>query len=442
MSLSRGVTAGYAAGSVGTGGFGVLPGLVLAYYLTDTLAVSATIASLVVVVPKIIDILINPAIGAASDREATARGNRVRLMGIGAVAILPLFILTFWTPPGTGSAGGAWWVLAFFSLAAVAYSLFQVPYIALPAELTGDYDERTRLIAVRIAVLALTILAVGAGGPAIRDAFGGGRTGYLVMAVAAGAVISAGMLAATLGAATLGAARFGAPRRHGAETGYRHAFAALRSSRHYRILLAVFILQALASAVMLAGAQYLATYVLDDSGALTILFVALVAPALLVMPLWYRIGRRWGKVRALVAASVLFGAAALGLAGAVWSAGPWIFGLVAVAGVGYAGMQTFPLAMLPDIIDEHSADVGADRGGALSGLWTAGETVGLALGPTVFLLVLGAGGFVSSTADVTPDQPGSAITAIILGFSLVPAALVGASLALLTRYDRPEEGMP
>lgn len=61
------------------------------------------------------------------------------------------------------------------------------------------------------------------------------------------------------------------------------------------------------------------------------------------------------------------------------------------------------------------------------------ETLGLALGPGVFGLVLALGGYVSSTgSDVT--QPGSAVTAIVLGFSLLPALLVLLSLAWLFRF--------
>jgi Na+/melibiose symporter-like transporter len=69
-----------------------------------------------------------------------------------------------------------------------------------------------------------------------------------------------------------------------------------------------------------------------------------------------------------------------------------------------------------------------------TGVWTAGETLGLALGPGVFGLMLAAGGYVSSTGgDVA--QPGSAVTAIVLGFSVLPAALVGLSLVWLVRYS-------
>ncbi|GEE02267.1 MFS transporter [Gordonia spumicola] len=432
-TLPRRVVGGYAAGSVGTGGFGVLPGLVLAYYLTDTLGVAALIASIVVVIPKAIDVVINPVIGAVSDRAAATTGSRTRLMRLGAFAQVPAFILTFSTPPSFGPAAAAAWVLLFFTLSAVAYACFQVPYVALPTELTPDYDERTRLISVRIAVLALTILVIGAGAPAVRDALGGGAVGYLVMAAAAVALIAAGMTIATSFAATRARPVVGAG---SADLHHRDAFTAFTGNSHYRILLTVYVLQALASAVMLAGAQYVATYVLEDKGALTIVFVALVAPALLVMPLWVRVGVRYGKRAGLLAASILFGVAALCLSGAAAAPGPWIFGLVAVAGVGYAGMQTFPLAMLPDVIDEVSQDRGRDQGGALSGLWTAGETLGLALGPGVYLLVLAATGFVSSSGDETAEQSDLARTGIALGFSVLPALLVAGSIAVLLRYER------
>ncbi|WOC11027.1 MFS transporter [Gordonia sp. MP11Mi] len=431
--LGRRVIAGYAAGSVGTGGFGVLPGLVLAYYLTDTLGVAALVASIVVVLPKAVDVVVNPVIGAISDRHAATTGTRTRLMRFGTAALVPTFILTFATPAGFGPAASAVWVLLFFTAGAIAYACFQVPYIALPAELTDGYNERTRLISVRIAVLALTILVIGAGAPAVRDALGGGAVGYLVMAAVAAALIAAGMAAATSFAATSARPR---PVVDGARVHHRDAFTAVRESTHYRILLTVYVLQALASAVMLAGAQYMATYVLDDSGALTYLFAALVGPALLVMPVWVRLGTRYGKRIALIVASALFGVAALGLVGAMAASGPWIFGLVALAGIGYAGMQTFPLAMLPDVIDEVSTARGRDQGGALSGLWTAGETLGLALGPGVYLLVLAVTGFVSSTGDETHSQSDAAVAGIAGGFSLLPAALVAVSIVVLLRYER------
>lgn len=76
---------------------------------------------------------------------------------------------------------------------------------------------------------------------------------------------------------------------------------------------------------------------------------------------------------------------------------------------------------------------GENRIGVYTGVWTAGETLGLALGPALFAGVLAVGGYVSSEGgDVT--QPDSAVLAITLGFSLLPALLMVLSLLWLRRY--------
>ena len=51
-ALPRGVRAGYGLGSVATGAFGTVPGLLLLPYLTDTLGVAAAVAGVLVFVPK------------------------------------------------------------------------------------------------------------------------------------------------------------------------------------------------------------------------------------------------------------------------------------------------------------------------------------------------------------------------------------------------------
>ena len=58
--LPRRVIGTYALGSMGTGGFATLPGLVLIYYLTDTLGIAALWAGLLLALAKIWDVLIDP----------------------------------------------------------------------------------------------------------------------------------------------------------------------------------------------------------------------------------------------------------------------------------------------------------------------------------------------------------------------------------------------
>ncbi|WP_436702264.1 MFS transporter [Nocardioides sp. BYT-33-1] len=423
---------GYGAGSVATGAFGTVPGLMLLPYLTDTLAVPALLAGAIVFLPKAWDVVLNPVAGRISDRTVDPRGPRRPWLLRAGVVLGVCFALLFAGPDVGSRAFDAAWVLVAFLACATAYAFFQVPYVAMPAEITDSYAERTRLMTWRVAILAFTILLAGASAPAIRDAIGG-RDGYRVMGLAMAAVIVTGALLAYHGtrASTV---RDVAP---GPGT-LRDQLRLVAAARDFRLLLVTFVVQALATGCMLAGVDYLAGDVLERDGAATILFVCFVGPALLLTPAWAALGRRVGKKRGYVTSSLVLaaGAALAVLAGHAPAA--VVFAAVGLVGVGYAGVQVFPMAMLPDAAAIDARRTGSSRIGVYTGVWTAGETLGLALGPGLFAVVLALGSYRSSdSGDVV--QPDSAVTAITLGFSVLPALLVLASLWWLRGYALDEE---
>lgn len=420
-------------GSVGTGAFSTVPGLLLAYYLTDSLGVAAGLAALVVAVPKLWDVLVLPVVGSLSDKAMLRVGSRRPFLLVGGSLLPVCFVAMFSVPTGTPPGLAALWVLVAFTAAATAFAVFQVPYIAMPAEITDDVQERTTLMSWRVAFLSVAILLAGAGAPVIRDTIGG-AAGYFSMSVAIALLIAVGMLACWWAMRTTSVWQ-----RADETTRLRESLRVALHHRPFVVLLGAFVLQALATSSMLAAAQYVATYRLDDPGAITVLFLALVAPAILVMPLWTRSAALWGKRAGYTAASVLFLVGALGILAADGANSFALVSLaVAVCGVGYAGMQMFPLSMLPDTIAADTAASGQRRSGVFTGLWTAGETAGFALGPAIVLAVLSVGGFVSSQADEQVAQPGSAVTAILVAFTLVPAALLLISLPLVRAYRLPE----
>lgn len=432
--LPRRTIVSYAIGSIGTGGFSTLPGLVLVYYLTDTLGVAALVAGILVTVAKVWDVIIDPVIGGRSDRSLAHTGSRRRFMVLGAVLLPVFFILTFAVPAGMSPTVAGVWVFVAFVLAATAFSLFQVPYIALPAELSDNYDERTRLLTWRVVVLTFAILLFGAGGPALRS-LGGGSTylGYLLMAVVAGLVIGGGLYASSF-VAKKGLVPAAVAKPVSLRENYAAGFRALKRSQPFRALLLTFLLQGLATGLMLAGAQYVATWVLQSEDAVTFLFIALIAPALLAAPLWGWIANRIGKERGFTYASILYALAALSMVGLLWAPGEWVYLPVAVAGAAYAGMQSLPMAMLPDVISHDAVAHGDGQAGTFGGMWTAGETTGMALGATALSIVLAVSGYAESVAGEHVVQSANAIAGIVVSFSIVPAALLGLSLLSLARY--------
>jgi Na+/melibiose symporter-like transporter len=121
---------------------------------------------------------------------------------------------------------------------------------------------------------------------------------------------------------------------------------------------------------------------------------------------------------------------------------PAVYAAVGLVGVAYAGLQLFPLSMLPDVLAADAAATGQQRAGVLTGVWTAAETAGLALGPGLVGLGLAVGGFVPRVDDVPATQPSSALTAVVLVFAAVPALLALLSLPLVRRYDLDPGAVP
>ena len=428
--LTRGSTLGYAVGAAGTAGFGTVPGLLLAIYLTNTLGVAAGIASLVVLVPKLWDVFFLPYVGTLSDRAVARTGNRARYLVFGAIGMLICFPLMFAVPAGVAPMVAAFWVLIAFLVAASAFGFFQVSYIALAAEITDSPRERTTLMSWRVGFQVIGILIFGVGAPVVVGLFADENSGYLVMGIAVGGLIALGMLVCWsvvrrlhryVTESTAGT--------HSPMAQFRTAWAA----RPFRLLVSAFIVQALGAGAVLAAAPYFSRYILGvaDFG---LVFGVLLVPAVIFMPMWAAVGHRLGKRRGFIISSFIFMAGLIGSLAAPLVPLAAALALICVTSVGYAGMQMFPLAMLPDTISDDAARTGEQRAGSFTGVWTAGETAAFAIGPALVLLLLAVTGYVSTTAGQVVDQPASAITGVTLAFSVLPVVLVALSLPLIWRY--------
>lgn len=78
-------------------------------------------------------------------------------------AIIPLpifFFLLFWPPASLGNFSLFLWLTLFTILTRTALTFFHVPYLALGAELTKDYHERTTIVMIRTGMGYLSSLLV------------------------------------------------------------------------------------------------------------------------------------------------------------------------------------------------------------------------------------------------------------------------------------------
>lgn len=425
-ALTRRSRIGYALGGIASGTYGTVPGLILMPFLTDLLGVEAAIAGLIVFAPKAWDFVLNPIAGRISDRSRHPHDRR-RPFILRAGVLLALAFAAMFFGPTAPPVAAALWVLALFLASATVYAFFQVPYLAMSAEITDDYSERTRLIAWRVVVFTLAILVSGATAPALVE-LAGGVAGYRLMAGAMAVLILAG----TVGV-WWGTRRTPLTRDEVAGGRLFEQLAVVLRDRDARSLIVAFVLQAVAIGMVLGGVVYVARHVVHDASVATIAFVCFVAPAIVLTPVWSRLGQRLGKQRGFAVATLVMTVGLVLLLGSRAGGVPALLIAAGMVGVGYAGAQLFPLAMLPDLAAEDAKRSGTNRIGMISGVWSGFELLGYALGPALLGVVLTLGGYRTATGDEVA-QSDAAQWAIVLGVSAIPALLCAVSLVPLSRY--------
>ncbi|WP_157546660.1 MFS transporter [Hamadaea tsunoensis] len=421
--LPRAGLLAFAGGSLGMGIWVTVPGLLLLFFLTDGLGVGPLAAGLTLLLPKIADVLLHPWVGRLSDADRRRRGHRRRLMLLGC--LLPAgFALIFAVPGGLVGVPAAVWVAVAFIAGNLAFALFQVPYLATPADLAIGYHERTRLMGFRMVVLTLGILLSGVLAPQLSD-----HLGYAYMGVLLAAGMLATMLIGVRGVRLLDTAA-PAPVTDGhAAPGLRALLGSLRD-KQFRPLVTSYLTMSTTSHLVLAAVPYYAVYELGRPKLTTVLVAAFVAPALLATPLWVRVARHIGKQTGLLAAQLAFvlGCVILALGRSVGLG--VLITAVAVLGISFAALQLLPFSMLPDVV--RAADPA--KAGSYTGVWTAAEATGGALGPYIFSACLAIGGFVGSTVNEDVAQTPLAHDMIRLGFGAVPAVLMLLAVLLQRGY--------
>lgn len=379
-------TGAYAIGAIGTGLFSTVPTVLLLYYCTETLGVPPALAALAVFAPKAWSILWDPIVGAWSDRMRTPFGRRRPFLLAGAMGVFAPFIALFSAPTLTPISAFIWVSLSYF-LFTTAYSLFAIPYNALPSQLGRSAGHRSSMVSARMTVAIIGVLAGAAVAPMLVEQLGGGRKGYASMAWVLASVSSLAMLGPVvvlrgrdLGGASLASAAF-----------MPQLTAAARDTR-LRLLAASYILQIAASGAFSAMAPYLVTHVAGrPPGEIGVAMGLMLAVATAATPVWAGIGRRHGEARVNIAALALYAAALVALGAASLAQLPWpvLLCFYAAVGIPFAATQVLPFVLQSHVA--HAAAQSSAAGsteGAFAGAWTAVEKLGLALGPMLSGLAL------------------------------------------------------
>jgi GPH family glycoside/pentoside/hexuronide:cation symporter len=449
--LRLGSLAAYGAGSMVQDTTALGLNTLLLFYLTIVCGLSGSAAGIALGVALVVDSLVDPLVGSLSDNSRSRHGRRHPWMIASAVPIVIAFVMLFSVP--SGLRGGALFAYALVALLAVRIGLsgFTVPYIALGAELSDDYAERSTIVASRVlfsvvagavaAILAFGVFMRGPGGQLHRDA-------YPPFALSCGVLVLIGAGLSTLGTLRARGRLHAAPAAGGPALGRLAAeIAEVFRNASFRILffacLILFVSLGAAAALTLHANTY---------------FWKLTAGAILVITLAYSVGILIGVFIAGFGGRILekrtialLGISLIGLCqltpvilkvvGLV-PPGGYVALLILASGLGGVGASAALIgfqSMMADAADEHEHLFGARR----EGLYFAGITFSAkassGVGALIAGLVLDLIGFPHglAIAGAAPQViPAEAVRNLGLIYGPGAAVITAISVIELLRYRR------
>ena len=426
---------------IGVGwGVGTLVSSILLYttntlflrFMTDYLGIAAATAGFMIGASKIYDAFLDPVFGLATDRTRHRWGRRRPYLLLGTAMASVTLIIMFAVPEFESRLDLHAYVMMGLIVLATSYTVFNVPYLAMPAEMTASPLERSRIMSFRVYASCAAMILSGFVGPIVLAYFGSDMNAYAKMSwILSGFILVGGLVCFT----TTAEARFTLDE-DGQHVSFAGRLRAVGGNKTFVQFMTCKIVMLFATTSQAASVAYFIKYHLKAGD--TVLGGVLLTHTLGMIAsqvMWIRISKRLGKVGGYRLAAYWFGLACF----AWWPASlvlpiEGMYAISIMTGMGAGGCFLLLNALLPDIIAEAASQSGHRHEGLFASVYTSVEKVGQALATASVGLLLGAFGYIQSTKGVAVAQPDSAYWGIGMSYSVVPGVLFIVSTVLMRRF--------
>ncbi len=424
--LSKRIKLFYGVGDIGNATNNSAFQFFLMIFFTDVALIAPAIASSALMVAKIWDAITDPLLGWISDKTNSRLGKRSIYLILGAAPLAISIMLVWFIPVGLSNTSAFVWICLSFMFFGTMWTITNVPYYSLSAELTRDYDERSSLTAYRM-IMAVPAYILGAAlTPVLAGAFSSKQTGYHIVGIAYG----------LLGAAVLWIAVFGIREKkvaivNNCQSSFNlgKELLATFQNKPFVLLLLAFSISTIAFTLTRTFIAYFLTYNMGMESKVPVVMFLMLASVVAALFPWKIISDRWNKGPAY-ALGLIIGAVAVGSSFFLTNNVLWlIYPVTIIAGIGFATTWVFPWAMVPDIVDYDHAHSGICRSGLYFGVWGLTTKVSEALGLAISGWVLQFSGYVPNAT-----QSPTSLLFIKLFFGPVPALLFILSIPFLIWY--------
>ena len=395
--------------------------LYLPLFYSRDLGLDITVIGLLLMVARISDVITDPLVGALSDRTRSRFGRRKPWMAAG-VPLMMVAAYQLFAPSGEVGNG---YLLIWSMLLWFGWTMINIPSYAWGAELSDDFDERTRITGWRqlfgftgnISVLLVPVVAA--------QLFGYG-------AVAREALVIIGGMALILLPLLVGVTLWKLPERVIVPSAPRSILRNLRVMRRngsFLVLFAGFTLMSLGTTMIGALFMLFTAFAMDLERHAQPILLAYFAVNIVGLPFWVWLSHRIGKREAW-----MIGTGVMALATPAYlllTPGDIVPFVLITAVIGFAGGNYLALStsMKADVIELAARRSRDNIAGAYMAVWSLGAKTTQALAVGIALPLLGLFGF-----DPRAENSPAEIDALRYTIALLPSLTYVLAIAIILRY--------
>lgn len=363
---------------------------------------------LVLLVARMWDPITDPLAGWLSDRTRTRLGARLPWVLAGLLPTMAAAWALFHPPP----TAGVGWLLGFSLLLYTGWTMMMIPLYAWGAELSRDYDGRTRVMGVREGTILVGLLLALGLAAAFPEPDGRPSLRAMAWLVVIGLPVSVLILTLAAPRPPVAPQLPSLPR--------RAAWRALVENRPFLRLVLAYGINAIANGVPAIVFVLYCRHVLGDEGLSGPLLFLYFLCGVVGLPFWFWLSRRWSKHRAWCAA-MIFACLVFSVVPLLGEGDAVAFAIiVALTGLCVGADLALTSAMQADVIDRDRLTTGRERAGLYFAIWGAVTKTALAASALVLPIL----GLLWGGADQPGDDSGKFALAVIYGWSPIVLKIV------------------
>lgn len=406
------------------------------FFLVGIVGIAPALAGALIFASKIFDVVSDPVMGWISDNTNTRWGRRRPYLFGSSFLCAASMVMLFNLPEfesGFWQAAYIEFLLLFF---AFALTTFNVPYLAMPAEMTDSYSERSSIMSYRALFLVFGTFIGTAIAGLIAGRLGGDIAAYGIVGWFLAGIAFFAMMTCVIGTRK---ARF-VNNLKAVKVPLKDQIKFFLVNKPFMVLGGIKVVQFLQLAVGGTSTFFFFVQVLQKGEQALFPFgIAYMGASILSIRLWLPLINRFGKREIFMLGLILQAMAFLSWAFASPTEPDWILYLRAAAlGGTISGIVICGQSMVLDVIEYDRRISGLNREGVASAAFSFLEKTMYAAGPLIIGGLLAYYGFDNSLPR-DAAQPESALFAMTLGMAWIPGLCSLAMFVGLLFYDLNEQ---